>query len=84
MHERGVWNNQEDDSDNPQSRQMEGSLAFFDRHGQPFSKNIQAAVVGQLEVIHARHDTGQIVVWRVWWFAGSANDCKDGCETLEA
>lgn len=63
---------------------VERSLAFFDGHGQPLAKYVQAAVVGQLEVIHACHHTRQVVIRCVRRFAGPAHHREDGGETLES
>ena len=65
-------------------RQVKCSLAFFDCNGKSFSKNTQTAVVRQLEVVHAGHDTRKIVIGRIRRFAGTADNGEDRSETLEA
>lgn len=63
---------------------MECSLSFLDSDRQSGSKNIQAAVVRQLQVIYARHDAGEIIIGGVWRFAGATDNGKNRGETLEA
>ena len=65
-------------------RKMESTLAFADRNTQLFTQHIYAAVVWHLEIVHACHDRGKIVVGCEWWLAGLADDCKHWCESLEA
>ena len=65
-------------------RQMECTLAFFDRDVEPFAEHVPTAVVWQFEVIDVCHYTGKVVVWRVGWLAGTADDREDRGQTLEA
>ena len=64
--------------------QVECTLSFLDGDGKPLLQDADVAVVGQLEVVHARHDTGEIVIRRVRRLARAANDGEKGSKTLEA
>ena len=58
---------------------MEGSLSFLDRDQKALPKDFQAAVIGQLEIVDTRHDTGEVVIGRVWRFAGAADNGENWC-----
>lgn len=62
---------------------MESALSFLDGNRESLLEDIQTAVVGQLEIVHAGHDTREVVVWSVRVLAGAANHREDGRETLE-
>lgn len=66
------------------SRQVEGTLSFFHRSGKLLLHNISGGVVGELEVVDASHDTGQIVIRGVWMLARFADHGEHGGETFEA
>lgn len=59
-------------------------MSFFDRDQKTLPKDFQAAIIGQLEIVDARHNTGEIVVGRVWRFAGAAYNGENWCQTLKA
>lgn len=63
---------------------MEGALAFADGHVQSRAHDVQVRVVGELEVVHAGHDAGEVVVRCERWLAGLAHDCEHGSKALEA
>lgn len=56
---------------------MECPLAFFDRHVESISEDFLVAVVWQLQIIHARHHAGEVIIWRVRGFAGSTDNRED-------
>lgn len=62
---------------------MECSLSFLKSDRKTFFEDIQIAVVWELQVVHASHNTGQVVVRGIGRLAWAAHDCKDGGETLE-
>lgn len=63
--------------------QVECPLSLPDSDRKPLLEGVQAAVIRQLEVIDAGHDTGEIVVRCERRLAGTAHHREDGCETLE-
>lgn len=63
---------------------MECSLSFFHCDGKSLSEDLLTAVVGQLEVVHARHHAGKVVVGSVRRLARTAHNGKDWRKTLEA
>lgn len=63
---------------------MECALAFFDGNVKPFTEHIPTAVVRQFEIINAGHYAGKVVIWRIRWLAGAADDRENGGQTLEA
>lgn len=58
-------------------------MSFLDGNGESFLEDIQTAVVGQLEIVHAGHDTREVIIWGVRRLARAANHREDGRETLE-
>jgi hypothetical protein len=62
---------------------VEGTLTLSNSNGQPLSKNLQAAVVWQFEVVHTRHDAGKVVIGSVRRFTGTTDNGEDRGETLE-
>lgn len=47
-------------------------------------ENLGRGVVWQLQVVHAGHDTGEIVIRGVGWFTWPADHSKHWRETFEA
>lgn len=62
---------------------MKCALALLDGYRQSVLEHLQIAVVGELEVVHTSHDTGQVIVWGVGGFAWAADNGKNGGEALE-
>lgn len=65
-------------------RQMECPLALFHGREELLPQDFNARVIGELEVIHASHDAGQVVVRRVGWFTRLANHSEHGRKLFEA
>lgn len=65
-------------------RKVESPLALFDGHEELPSQIIDVAVVGQFQVVDARHDAREVVVRRVWCLAGLANHGEHGGQASEA
>lgn len=63
--------------------EVECALSFLDGNRESLLENIQAAVVGQLEIVHAGHDTWEVVVRGIGRLARAAHDRKDRSKTLE-
>jgi hypothetical protein len=62
---------------------MERALALLHRDRHFPAQDVNAAVVGHLEVIDACHDRGEVVVGCVGRFAGLAHDGEHGCQVFE-
>ena len=54
-------------------------MSFFDSDQKTLPKDFQTAIIGQLEIVDARHNTGEIVIGRVWRFAGAADNGENWC-----
>ena len=59
-------------------------MSFFGGYKKAFAEYFETAVVGELEIVDAGHHTGQIIVWCIWRFAGTAHHREHRGETLEA
>ena len=65
-------------------RKVEGTLALLDGHTKLLLHDIQRAVIRHLEIVHAGHDTWQIVVRAVrglTWLADDREQRGEGFET---
>lgn len=62
---------------------MECPLSLLDSDGESLLEGVQTAIIRQLEIVHAGHDTGEIVVRSVRGLARTAYHREDGCKTLE-
>jgi hypothetical protein len=58
-------------------------LSFLNGNRKSLLENAQVAVVGQLEIVHAGHDTWEVVVRGVRGLARAAHDRKDRRKALE-
>ncbi len=66
------------------SGQVECTLAFPDGCAQPLAHHIEVGIVRKLQIVDARHNTGQVVVRCIRRLARFANDCEHRCEAFEA
>jgi len=66
------------------SREVEGSLALLDSGEELLPHDVDVGVVGQLEVVDARHDAGEVVVRRVGRLARLADHREHWGQALEA
>lgn len=62
---------------------MECALALLDSDRQSLLEGLQTTVIWQLEIVDAGHDTGEVIVGRVGWFAGATHHSEDRCKALE-
>lgn len=65
-------------------REVECALSFTHCDAEFVEENFGRGVVWQLQVVHAGHDTGEIVIRGVWWFTWPTDHGKHWCETFEA
>ena len=65
------------------SGKMESTLALPNRRIELISHDREGAVIRHLQIIDASHDAGQVIVRRVRWFAGLADDREHGRERFE-
>ena len=63
---------------------MEGALAFFDSRVELLAHDVKICVVGELEVVDACHDTREIVIRRIRWFARLADHREHRRQALES
>src|SRR5947209_17025365 len=62
---------------------MESALSLLDGDVQTVPQDFQISVVGKLEIVDASHNTGQVIVRRVWRLAWLADHGEHGCKALE-
>jgi hypothetical protein len=62
---------------------MEGPLALFDSEHESLFQNFKIAVIGQLEIIDAGHNTWKVVIRSVRGLARFADNREHWRETLE-